>query len=373
MSLLKLKKRQHALFTAKFGKKMTRGLGYGMIVFGIAVLIIQLLTKQLFLTATAPNRLPPAGSFFPGAETFTFAVMSDSHMRTTTMEKVFADIKSKHPSFLLHAGDLSRRLNTSHFEWILQELNADLGEYPLYAVPGNHDTIPKNDPPESFKGDPGRFYDRAFGQRYYWFAYGETLILGLDDSHGFFDDAQLRWADQVFRRLRPQFKTCVIFMHVPPEQEPVRQAKMNEGETFSYADTDPSLVGKYTPSFHELVSKYDVDLIFTGHLHQYVETEYAGVRMITVPPSGGRLRGNTKTHGYVLCTVDNTSGVLETTLVPVTPERNIERVEFFMASEFPRATWLPWVALASLCLGPLFLVRWKIFCALENNLPLSGS
>ena len=353
-------------------KKCALWLGSGMVLLGAAVLILQLSVNHVFSTGTASNRLPPAGDFMPGADTFSFAVVSDTHMRISTMDKVFADVRSKHPAFVLHAGDLSRRLNASHFEWILQELNEDLGNLPLYAVPGNHDTIPKNDPPESFKGDPGRFYDRAFGQRYYWFGYGETLFVGLDDSHGFLYVEQLRWADQVFRHVRSQFKTCVVFMHIPPRPQSVDEKNGSGSETLSRSGADLSRTPKNVPSFSELVKKYQVNIIFCGHLHQHIDTEYAGVRLVVAPSAGGRLRGDTKEYGYLFCSVNNTSGELGVTYVPVTKDRGMEHTEFFLASELPRAPWVPWVALALLTLGPGLIAIGKMIKPAKKQILPTG-
>lgn len=340
-----------------WGRYLLSATGFTLALCGIAILAAHLVAEHFFSTSRASAKLPPAGSFLPGSDRFTFAVMGDSGMQNSPMEKIFRHIRTQNPAFILHVGDIATKLSGSHFEWVLQELDEDLAGLPFYAVPGNHDIAQKGQDTLGEKGDAGRFYDRAFGQRHYWFSYGDTLIVGLDNALGLFGAEQIEWAARVMEKLRPQFTTCVIFMHRPPvdftendEYQPAGAGEPPKTTLLSAYRDDLS-------AFRKLVKDNRVDIIFCGHIHQHLESNFGGARLITLPPSGQEMRGETLAHGYALCTIDNSQASVEAKVIPVTTDNGMENSEFFFASEFPRLAWLPWAAIACVLLGTGLFTR----------------
>ena len=197
----------------KFVKKLTLYLSIILFIAGISCVTIYYISVENYNNAHTRNYLPPAGEFLKGDETFSFAVLSDSGLRDEPLKLVLEDIMKHNYPFVLNLGDQARKLMTSNFELLLQTNNKIFGDLPFYAVPGNHDVLYEgSEKPEDYL----RFYNRSFGQAYYWFTYGETLFIGLDTSKGNLYPKQEEWLKTTLEKLRHSYKTCIVFMHIPP-------------------------------------------------------------------------------------------------------------------------------------------------------------
>lgn len=213
--------------------------------------------------------------------------------------------------FVLYVGDLVRYRNPSHFQWMAEEIDEKLGKTPLYAVPGNHEIL-------SVNGVVDRsLYNEVFGPGYYWFSYGEVLFVGLDSSTSAYDDEQLQWLDKTLAKIRPQFKYCVIFSHVPPVNVKV--------------PNDHRLFDESHDRFAEVIRNRGVNLLISGHVHYYSESEFAGVPLITLPSSGQPIRSEIKKFGYVMFKADR-DGIAKIKPVYVEAGDDMEHWEAFMSS-----------------------------------------
>lgn len=265
------------------------------IVFGTWALI----GLNIYFKSNCDNRLPPAGEFIDGPASFTFAIVSDSGMRTTPFREVIKSAKNRDIKFILHLGDLAGDFSSNHFEHMLQDIDKFAGDTSFFAVPGNHDVI-------SSHTLSYNFYKRAFGQPYYWFSYGDTLFVMLDTATSDFSSKQQVWLKNVLDRMRPLFKTCLVCMHVPP-QDP------RPGKSYSMErDID---------ELRMILEKHRITAIFAGHIHEYLKSEFAGAPIYILPPSGQEMRGDTTMFGYLLCKFDK-SGVLNVEKIDVTDDRN---------------------------------------------------
>lgn len=212
---------------------------------------------------------------------------------------------------VLYVGDLVRYRNPSHFQWMAEEIDEKLGKTPLYAVPGNHEIL-------SVNGVVDRsLYNEVFGPGYYWFSYGEVLFVGLDSSTSAYDDEQLQWLDKTLAKIRPQFKYCVIFSHVPPVNVKV--------------PNDHRLFDESRDRFAEVIRNRGVNLLISGHVHYYSESEFAGVPLITLPSSGQPIRSEIKKFGYVMFKADR-DGIAKIKPVYVEAGDDMEHWEAFMSS-----------------------------------------
>ena len=253
---------------------------------GIALILTNHLSVKSYTNAHIDNYLAPAGRFIRGDEALTFAVLGDSSLRNTPLEAVLRDIVRGGFDFALHVGDQARRRTSAHFEWLLQEVRGEIGDFPFYAVPGNHDI--------TSGGRHLRFYKRAFGQPHYWFSYGDTLFVCLDTSTIRLPDAQAEWLDQTLTRLRGLFKSCVLFMHVPP--------------------IDPRPGGDYgivegVERLRGIVQAHSVTAIIAGHIHEFLSGDFAGVPLYIAPASGQRMRGKADRFGYLSVSVDRQGSI----------------------------------------------------------------
>lgn len=268
-----------------------------------------------YFNANSSNRLPPAGSFIDGHENFSFAIMSDSGFRDEPVTAIIRDIKNKKVNFILHLGDQARRLSVNHFEHLLQSLEKTLGDVPFYAVPGNHDTTNSTQ-------NTNRYYNRAFGQSYYWFSYGDTLFIALDTSGLDFNKEQQAWLKNVLFRLRSSFKNCILFMHAPPLDP-------RPGESYAmYRDSE---------ELAEIIKPYNITALFAGHIHEYIESKFQEIPIYILPPSGQKMRGKTSMYGYILCEIKKDSG-LSVTKIDVTKKKGRNYLLALLSTELDGIT-----------------------------------
>ena len=226
---------------------------------------------------------PPQSEFLgKGVDKFSVAVVSDTGANDIVLENILDDITRQQPKyhFILHLGDfLTHRTNTG-MQWLLHEIKPRLNNIPLYSVPGNHDITKHN------KRDiiP---YKSVIGSTYYWFGYGNVLFIALDTSFESIDDTQLNWLNDTLVKIRPLFRHCIIYSHVPPY------------------DIKPAIISNHAlddisaQKFYNIVKKHKIDFMIFGHVHYYARGEFAGIPIYTVPSSGQVIRDETNKYGYV--------------------------------------------------------------------------
>lgn len=260
---------------------------FGLIVVFLAVLLVALRgIMGISFVMGDKDFYPPAGRFlFPEQKAFKFAILSDTGSQDWTLKRLITEIKWKEkPDFMLHLGDLIVYRNIEHMYWMMDELDDKLAGIPMYLVPGNHDVKKK-------KGVDKSMYQRVFGPTYYWFSYGDVLFVALDSSTEKIDDEQWQFFEQVMKKIRPSFKYAVLYTHVPPV--------VPEGYHHH------TLQEESVKSMAEMLKKYPVDVIFSGHVHYYSEQNFHGVPVYTVPPSGQYFGGPVRKFGYLIVEADN--------------------------------------------------------------------
>ena len=226
---------------------------------------------------------PPQSEFInPKTQNFSIAVVSDTGAEDIVLETMLHEIVSTQPKydFILYLGDfLTHRTNTG-MQWLLYEIHPKLNGIPLYSTPGNHD-ITKHDIRNATP------YKTVMGPSFYWFGYGHTLFIALDTSFETIDDAQLNWLDNTLKKIRPLFKHCVIFTHVPP------------------FDIRPDIISNHaldksaSEKLEHILKNYNIDMMIFGHVHYYSQDKFAGIPVYTVPSSGQIIRDSTNKYGYV--------------------------------------------------------------------------
>jgi 3',5'-cyclic AMP phosphodiesterase CpdA len=188
-------------------------------------------------------------------------------------------IRHSQAKFILHLGDLVRYRNPTHFDWMVSEIQEDSGNFPFYMVPGNHEVAK-----EDGVVDKSSYLD-IFGQTHYWFGYGNTLFVGLDTSEGKLDDEQLQWLKNTLVKIRPQFKYCVIFSHVPPVNP--------------LGDNHKILLPGEAKKLANAIYDKNINLLLFGHVHGFGKTRFAGIPMYTLPSSGQEIRSEVNKYGYL--------------------------------------------------------------------------
>jgi len=230
--------------------------------------------------------LPPAGEVIPQSAPFTFAIMGDNRGHMGTVTDILHRAQADQARVILHVGDLAETCSEREYDWLLETIHKAKLSVPFCAVPGNHDLASKTAPPD----ERCRFYERAFGQRCYWFALGDALFVALDNSTGVFSADDLRWLDDTLGRLRGQFPLCFVVMH-----EPIRDPRPGNAHSMGKEGGD---------ALAAMFKKYHVSAMFTGHIHAFLEGNVEGVPVYITGGAGATLYEPERVHHYALCHVN---------------------------------------------------------------------
>lgn len=199
---------------------------------------------------------------------FRFALIGDRTGRAqgNVYERVWEEVAASKPDFVVSIGDTIEGLNdaTVDAEWDAIEKSTlkMYKTFPFYHVAGNHDVWS-----EKFE----RVYERRTGRpvRYSFERSGAGFVV-LDNSRSdALSESEMAYCDRELTRLgmaRPKF----VFLHRPSWLIPVR-------------------MGMGAHPFVRLMEKHRVDYVFSGHVHQFLSLERAGVRYVMVGSSGGSM------------------------------------------------------------------------------------
>jgi len=221
---------------------------------------------------------------------FRFAVVGDRTGSATgqVFEEIIDEIKLLDPDFVMCVGDLIEGYETDstvmHAQW--DSILAAIGALPckFYFVPGNHELQNETD---------RRIYEQRTGfKRYYSFNYENSHFIILDNTMTYWaqpqdmGSEQLSWLAKDLEKHK-QMDNIYVFYHIP---------------TYIYALRDNS-----TDTLVQLFEKYGVDVVFTGHHHEYSYLNQNNIEYIDVGSSGGGMSTNDPARGnffqYLMATV----------------------------------------------------------------------
>jgi hypothetical protein len=214
-------------------------------------------TRAGFTTAS------PVGSDAP----VRFIAFGDSGSGGSDQEAVFEQMQTVPFELVLHLGDLAydsgspSEIDTTFFQVYAPILKS----FPVYPVAGNHD----------YATDDARPFRQAFvlptignQERWYSFDRGNVHFVGLDTER--ISTEQATWLESDLRR--NQLPWTIVFGHRPP---------FSSGEHGGNTD--------YQHYFVPILERYHVDLVLSGHDHDYERFKpMAGVEYVV---SGGGGRG----------------------------------------------------------------------------------
>ena len=231
---------------------------------------------------------PPQSEFLnPDATDFSVAIASDTGANDIILETIVDEIATTEPryAFMLHLGDFITHRTGTGLQWLLYEIHPRLHGIPMWGVPGNHD-ITKHNIRDILP------YRTVMGDSYYWFGYGNVLFIGLDTSYETIDDRQFQWLENTLKKIRPLFRHCVIFTHVPP------------------IDIRPDLIKNHALDSESaarlelILSHYKVNAMIFGHVHYHAVGKFAGTPIYTAPSSGQKIRSDIQKYGYLRLNFD---------------------------------------------------------------------
>lgn len=233
----------------------------------------------------APTNL--LADVLPGVErraqpTVTFAVIGDNEGDNPTYRNLIQQVaKNPDVQFILHVGDVVANGGATELTAI-QNLHAELGVgVPVYAVPGNHDTI----------DDPNRAaFARAFGATPRSVDVENIHLILLDNAErkvGFTDET-LAWLETDLKdwdKRKPTDGVTLIAYH-RPFAYPLADI-LGDDETRTSRASNERFLG--------VLAQHEVAHIFTGHVHTAItyamvaarDNANKPIRTIPVTVSGG--------------------------------------------------------------------------------------
>jgi 3',5'-cyclic-AMP phosphodiesterase len=241
----------------------------------LLVTIARMRQRRLWLLLLATFELSAGAP----ANDFHFAILGDrtGDAQPGVYEQIWREVDAEHPDFLINVGDSIEggHDSTAASEWQPLRQLWKRYRYPLYLTPGNHDI---------WSRESGVIYQEQTGHpSFYSFDYQDAHFIvlnnsGAPDLSDSLPDDQMRFLERDLERNRdrePKF----IFFHKPLWLIPV----MLQNSRFA---------------LHQLVAKYGVVVVVSGHVHRYVYARLDGVTYLDAPSSGGKLKGQGFDQGW---------------------------------------------------------------------------
>lgn len=214
--------------------------------------------------------LAQAGSFrtAPPAEAaaFTFAAFGDTRSGDKAHRRIADAMLAVLPDFALHTGDLvAYGSQASEWDRFFEIEHGLLASVPLFPSPGNHEQ------------NASRYFD-AFvlpgNERWYTFDWGNARFVSLQiDAIVPFGkrSEQVQWLEATLAANTQPW--LIVWFHLPPFD--------------SYTKTD--LSSAVRTNLIPLFERYHVDLVLSGHSHNYQRSNVNGITYIVTAGGGAEL------------------------------------------------------------------------------------
>lgn len=229
-------------------------------------------------------------------EPFRFAAFGDTRSGHEVHQAVVNAVAREHIDFVVHTGDMVHKGGVDS-EWLrfFQIEHELLTTRPIFAVVGNHDDSPR----QLYR----HFFARSLweqDQRFYSMDWGNLRIIGVDSLEECREGcSQYIYLDRALEEGAAAGMLMVILVHYPPYSSGAHGSNLLIRE-----------------SIGALASRYGVELVLSGHDHNYERTEVIdGVTYVVTASAGAPIRAvraesfskklRTEPH-FVLIDVDST-------------------------------------------------------------------
>ena len=208
----------------------------------------------------------------PAPDTFHFVILGDRTGETErdVYQQVWAEATSASPAFVVTTGDTIQGLDdaAADVEWQqVEQILTPYRAFRLYLTPGNHDI---------WSELSANLYRKYAGHPpHYSFDYGPAHFTILDNSRSEELSAdELAFLEQDLKAHASQPLKFIV-SHRP-------------SWIFNAVAGNPAF------PLHQLARTYGVEYIIAGHLHEMLHYKLEGIEYVSMPSSGGHLRGSQK-------------------------------------------------------------------------------
>jgi 3',5'-cyclic AMP phosphodiesterase CpdA len=233
---------------------------------------------------------------------FRFAIISDPHVglphtiwnlsnrfhlieiSIPALELVLDQLMEENIDFLLLPGDLTQHGEPDNHTWLANRL-ARL-PFPVYVIPGNHDVPVLNSDRQSISWtDFAHYYQKcgyAHTERLYYtclvrhgvrlIALNSNIFDADGNQLGRLDREQLRWLEDVLITAKTKDELVLLMVHHNVLEHLPDQSNHPMGRRYMLDNA---------AQLRQLLQKYQVQLVFTGHLHAQHIADSQGLYDIT--------------------------------------------------------------------------------------------
>lgn len=221
-------------------------------------------------TSAGAIALPNIQNDSPGDATLNFYVFGDTQGYQGGIEQIATLANQYRPDFVFHCGDLTPFGQEEQYAVVAGALDAF--EVPVYTTPGNHDT----------RLGGGLRYLEYFGPARYSFNIGPAHFTVFNTSAEHISEDDFEWLRNDLSTSDADWK--FVFTHIPPfDPRPGHEHTMTN-------ETTAQLL-------MALFNDYDVNTVFTGHIHMFNVSLHDGVRYVITGGAGASLYANATNGG----------------------------------------------------------------------------
>lgn len=236
----------------------------------IAVLLITVLglsaCAEVDNVLNSANLTPTATP--AGAPLFSFIVYGDNGTINPVFEKIVADAANPDIAFLISTGDITSGKSLADLQAAKKYLDQHLDQ-PYYVALGDNDLVVDKSGQRTEAA-----FTQTFGgtkQSFDW-QNSHFTIFDSTDTKNSFSNEELTWLENDLKNTDKKLKFLV--MHIPVNVPLSDSAEISE--TAAARNT----------RFGEILNRYHVNQIYTGHFHGYLNYDFDGIP-VTVTGGGG--------------------------------------------------------------------------------------
>ena len=206
----------------------------------------------------------------PPRDGINFFVFGDSQGYQGGLEQIAVIANQVKPDFVFHCGDLTPFGQEA--QYLAVESALSQFQVPVYATAGNHDIR---------SGGNLRYADH-FGAATYSFDIWQAHITVFNTSGADISESEFLWLENDLSQSELPYK--LVFTHIPPFDP-----RPEQDHTLTNLTTANRLM--------TLFEDYNVNTVFTGHIHMYNQTVRNGVRYVVTGGAGASLYASPEAGG----------------------------------------------------------------------------
>ena len=202
----------------------------------------------------------------PEKTDFKVAVFGDFGMQTGVAGPIMQRISASDADIVICTGDMFRHPNIGSAFYLRGFFKKNLSK-PYFCAAGNHDTD---------EGGHSLFHYRLFaGDEQYFFGYGDTLFIVLNTADAAFDEERLAYLGHVLKKLRADYRRCILVTHTPP----VEYDRLPKYENRDLAELLP-----------RLGNQFRINGMICGHYHIAEKLDFNGIPVYISHTTGQKNR-----------------------------------------------------------------------------------